>query len=332
MFNLIKNFLIDNPIGRLITKIVDLLFSPVVIVSSITLKIMRKMGVFRLPVGQYILKKIGVFPIIDQYYEPQFIFSDRRFTFDRERVLPGINWNIEIQLELLSNIDYKNELHGIDSLNGNSIEHNGKFYFNNGSFESGDAEFWYSLIRYKKPNVIIEIGSGWSTILAANAIKRNKEEIGKTTKHICIEPYENPWLNNLNVNLERQKVENMGLDYFNKLGAGDMLFIDSSHVIRPNGDVVFEYLQLIPSLKKGVIVHIHDIFSPRNYLYDWIVKKNRFWNEQYILEAFLSFNKEWEIIGALNFLKHNYYDALKEIAPFLKKSWEPGSFYIQRKI
>ncbi|MDR2358391.1 MAG: class I SAM-dependent methyltransferase, partial [Prevotellaceae bacterium] len=122
--------------------------------------------------------------------------------------------------------------------------------------------------------------------------------------------------------------EDVGVDFFRQLEANDILFIDSSHVIRPQGDVLFEYLELLPTLTRGVIVHIHDIFSPRDYLAHWVISEVRLWNEQYLLEAFLSFNSTWKILGALNFLHHNHYDLLKEKCPKLTPDTEPGSFYI----
>jgi hypothetical protein len=110
----------------------------------------------------------------------------------------------------------------------------------------------------------------------------------------------------------------------------DILFIDSSHVIRPHGDVLFEYLQVLPSLNKGVVVHIHDIFSPKNYPSRFLKDEVKFWNEQYLLEAFLTHNDSWEVIGSLNYLHHNYYKNLKSVAPFLSPEREPGSFYIRK--
>ena len=128
----------------------------------------------------------------------------------------------------------------------------------------------------------------------------------------------------------RKKVEDVGLELFGDLGENDVLFIDSSHVIRPGGDVLFEYLELLPRLRPGVIVHIHDIFSPRDYPQQWLVDWVRLWNEQYLLEALLSENPHWKIIGALNYLKHTHYDALHAVAPFLTPVREPACFYIQR--
>ena len=139
-----------------------------------------------------------------------------------------------------------------------------------------------------------------------------------------------PWLEKTGVTVLRERVESVSKNLFSELGENDILFIDSSHIIRPQGDVLYEYLELLPILKPGVIVHVHDIFSPRDYLKQWLVDEVKLWNEQYLLEAFLSGNREWKIIGALNYLHHTYYDELKRTCPFLNREREPGSFYIQK--
>ena len=104
-------------------------------------------------------------------------------------------------------------------------------------------------------------------------------------------------------------------------------------MIRPQGDVLFEYLELLPTLNSGVIIHIHDIFTPKDYLDEWL-EASFFWNEQYLLEAFLTNNKNFRIIGATNYLMHKYYDYFSAKCPILKKQKkegikrEPGSFWM----
>jgi hypothetical protein len=167
--------------------------------------------------------------------------------------------------------------------------------------------------------------------MAIRAIRQNQIELpGYNCKQLCIEPYEMPWLEKAGVTVVRQRVEEVNKAVFSELEKDDMLVIDSSHMIRPQGDVLFEYLELFPSLRTGVIVHLHDIFSPRDYPKEWIVDLVRFWNEQYLLEAFLTNNRDWKIIGALNYLHHNHYQYLKATCPFLTREREPGSFYIQK--
>jgi hypothetical protein len=121
--------------------------------------------------------------------------------------------------------------------------------------------------------------------------------------------------------------------YFGKLERNDILFIDSSHVIRPQGDVLFEYLELLGSLKSGVIIHIHDIFTPRDYLERWVLDESKLYNEQYLMEAFLSYNDQFRIIGSLNHLWHHHRGKLGQVCPILLKQapkYEPGSFWLVR--
>jgi len=205
------------------------------------------------------------------------------------------------------------------------------FRLNNGSFESGDAEFLYQLIRARKPRRLFEVGSGNSTLIAREALARNSQEDPEySCKHLCIEPYEAPWLESTGVIVLRQRVEVVDPALFLELEENDLLFIDSSHVIRPQGDVLSEYLQILPTLRPGVIVHIHDIFSPRDYPSEWVKERMLFWNEQYLLEAFLTENTSWRVIAALNLLRHRHYEALRRVCPYLTPSSEPGSFYMQK--
>jgi hypothetical protein len=270
---------------------------------------------------------VKVFPIRNHYYEPQFDNRNPKRDFSEERDLPGIDWNVAGQLATLGEFTFAGELTDLPRERRGSSE----FFLNNGAFESGDAEYWYQIIRAVRPKRILEIGSGSSTLMAIKAIKMNREDDpGYECEHTCVEPYEAPWLENTGVRVVREKVEDVGTALFSSLEENDILFIDSSHMIKPQGDVLFEYLQLLPSLRKGVIVHVHDIFSPRNYPSQWLQVEIMFWNEQYLLEAFLTDNGRWKIIGALNYLRHNHYDKLKAVAPFLSPDREPGSFYIRK--
>jgi hypothetical protein len=308
-------------------KILDIVLLPFVYFSAWLLKAVRKKGVHRLPFIKRALLQVGVFPIRNHYYEPQFDFREAHKDFALDRHLPGIDLNQAGQLAWLGKYSCSEELEHIALDKSSELE----FHMNNGSFGPGDAEYWYQIIRSVKPHKIIEIGSGHSTLMALKALQKNREEDSKySCEHICIEPYEMPWLEKTDVSVLRKKVEDVELEFFSQLGENDILFIDSSHVIRPQGDVLFEYLELLPTLKKGVIVHVHDIFLPKNYSQTWLAEKVSFWNEQYLLEAFLSHNDSWEIIGALNYLSHHQFDELKRVTPFLTPAHEPGSFYMRK--
>lgn len=308
-------------------KTLDIVLLPFVYFSAWLLKVVRKKGVHRLPNIKRALFQVGVFPIRNHYYEPQFDYREPHKDFSLDRNLPGININEAAQLACLENFTFRDELEHISLEKADELE----FYLNNGSFGPGDAEYWYQIVRNIKPKRIIEIGSGNSTLMAIKAIQQNQvEDSTYTCEHTCIEPYEMPWLEKTAVSVLREKVEEVELEFFAQLEDNDILFIDSSHVIRPQGDVLFEYLELLPTLNKGVIVHVHDIFLPKNYSNAWLKEKVTFWNEQYLLEAFLSHNDSWEIIGALNYLSHNHFDELKRVAPFLTPANEPGSFYMKK--
>lgn len=305
----------------------DMILVPFVYPAAWLLKIIRRVGVHRVPLCKHCLIKVGVFPIRNHYYEPQFDNRNPKLEFSQDRSLPGINWNISEQKEMLEKFRFSQELADIPYEKPNTL----KFYLNNDAFNSGDAEYWYQLIRTIKPRRIFEVGSGHSTLMAINAIHRNHEDDPSyKCKHICIEPYEQPWLEQAGVSVIRKKIEEIEVEFFSELQENDILFIDSSHIIRPQGDVLFEYLELLPSLNRGVIVHVHDIFSPKNYIKKWLSDEVRFWNEQYLLEAFLSHNNSWKVLGALNYLHHHHYEILKSVAPFLTPEREPGSFYIQK--
>lgn len=305
----------------------DRLMLPVVYPAAWLFRNIRRVGLHNFPLCRDAMVEMGMIPVRDHYYEPRINFQSLRQPLNVERDLPGINWNLKGQLSLLRGFTYADELAELSATGTSPAE----FRFGNGTFESGDAEFWYQLIRSKLPRRIIEIGSGNSTLIARKAIKVNTEcQPSYSCEHICIEPYEMPWLESTGVQVIRQRVENVDRKVFDSLQNNDVLFIDSSHVIRPQGDVLFEYLEILPKLNPGVIVHIHDIFSPRDYPKAWIIDEIKLWNEQYLLEAFLSHNCDWEVIGALNMLHHLDYAALKRVAPYLSPSRQPGSFYIQR--
>lgn len=308
-------------------RLLDMALVPFVWLAAWLMREIRRVGIYRFPLCKRVLFKVGVFPIRNHYYEPQFDYTESKSDFSQDRDLLGIDWNVPGQLKMLERLTFSQELLDLPK----ERQGPGEFYLNNKAFESGDAEYWYQVIRSMKPKRIIEIGSGDSTLMAVKAVNKNREEDpGYACEHTCIEPYERPWLEKVVARVIRKRVEDVELSFFSQLEENDILFIDSSHIIRPEGDVLFEYLHILPSLRKGVIVHVHDIFSPKNYQKRWLADHVKFWNEQYLLEAFLTHNSSWEILGALNFLCRHHYDELKAAAPFLLPERQPGSFYIQK--
>ena len=318
-------------IVKLVVPFFDFVLFPLTLLCSLYMKLVRRVGVYRMPVSKAIFNRIGIFPIRDHYYEPMFNPVHLRHSLEKERQLPGIDWNVAGQLALLERFHFNEELVRLPRTKEGDL----KFYFGNANFGAGDAEYLYNMIRLYKPANLIEIGSGFSTLLAHQAIKANRlEDSTYRCRHVCIEPYEMEWLGRLEgVEIVRKIVEGIEVDLFSALGQNDILFIDSSHVIRPQGDVLYEFLEILPTLQSGVFVHIHDIFSPRDYPKGWVVDEVRLYNEQYLLEAFLCCNDKFEVVGALNYLKQHYLEKLAEKCPVFQQdtsAYEPGSFWIRK--
>ncbi|MBA3963703.1 MAG: class I SAM-dependent methyltransferase [Chthoniobacterales bacterium] len=243
-----------------------------------------------------------------------------------KRELVGMDWNHQMQVELLRDVfpRYRQELSAIPR---DREQANGGFYVNNGRFERLDPLIAYCMVRHFQPRRIIEVGGGYSTLLLSLAASKNGE-----TSLTCIEPYPEDFLltmSGLEV-LHKKKVQEMALSFFERLEAGDLLFIDSSHVVRIGGDVNFLFQEILPRLKPGVIVHLHDIFLPYEYPKKWVMQRHYFWTEQYLLQAFFSFNTEFEILLTTCYLAAYCREELEAVFP---NPPEPagGSFWMRRK-
>lgn len=319
----IRNFIIS------FGPILEILLFPLTIISSLWMRYIRECGLERMPLSKFLFNTIGVFPIKDHYYEPH--FNSKKISGSlHNRFLPGIELNIEEQKELLSKFNFTNELINFPF----NKETDEKYYFNNERFTVGDAEILYSVIRFFKPKILIEIGSGMSSLIASEAIAQNKNGNSDfQTEHICIEPYPKKWLKNKSeIILLEKNLEEIDRNIFNKLDENDILFIDSTHMIKPKGDVLTEYLEILPLLKPGVIIHIHDIFTPRNYPDDWIIDKVSFWNEQYLVESILSHSRNFKVMFSLNHLFHCDRSLLESRCPALKNHFtkEPRSLWLRK--
>ena len=238
------------------------------------------------------------------YYEPipdfRTITSER---LERRREFQSIDFRWDDQLRLLNELSaYIHELDEIDHAD-----------FKNDYFNGFDAVVYYSLIRHLRPKRVIEIGSGYSTCFASKALARNAGR-GRLT---CIEPYPEERLNGLRVKVEviQKRVEEIDVEFFSQLEANDILFIDSSHTVKFGSDVCYEFLEVLPALRAGVWVHVHDIFFPHDYPAEWLLKRRLALNEQYLLEAFLSFNREFKVALANHWLALDHGSAVRALWP-----------------
>jgi hypothetical protein len=181
-----------------------------------------------------------------------------------------------------------------------------------------DALTLYMMIRHLKPRRYIEVGSGVSTFFCSLAAQRNASE-GHPLQITCIEPYPFEKLSTIpGIRVLPKKVEDVDIPLFQQLQENDVLFIDSSHILRVDGDVPFLYLEVLPILSVGVMTHIHDVPYPYNFPYPpelWIFGQDwpMFWNEPMVLQAFLAFNKNFKISLSTPLIR--YFDEA-----FLKRS------------
>ena len=290
--------------------------------------------------------------IHDIFYQSGFHFINRHYevpipeeddlAYERNSQLVGIDMNDNQQRKFLNDVILKYK-HEFNEFPIHKTDNPQQFYLVNSNFMAGDGNAYYSLIRYLKPKTIIEIGSGNSTLLAIHAIDKNMEEsageVGYNCNLISIEPY--PRVSLLEVKdrlkeLKICKVQEVELDYFNQLVSGDILFIDSSHVLRSGGDVWWEYCEILPRLKKGVYVHVHDISLPKPYPRVYFDNYS-YYNEQYLLQALLCYNSKFEVMFAGTYFFDKYSEKLACLSPEYERMREayplaePSSFWIRVK-
>ena len=277
-------------------------------------------------------QKIGYHILPIHYYSP--IPDIRKLPpeiFERDSDLIGLDMNDDLQIDFLKNVfpKYLHEYNNFPEVSDNDYF----FSFNNANIVSFDVEVVHSFIREFKPKKIFEIGSGSTTLILGNALSLNCNN-GLLTAH---DPYPGgnvrsgkiPGLHELDI----RKAEEIEPSYFLQLEENDVLFIDSTHVVRIGGDVLHLYLDVIPRLKKGVLIHIHDILFPKEYFKDWVLKNRYFWSEMYLLQGFLAFNNAFEILwcGSYMHCKYNQKELKKVFPHYNPKINFPGSLWIRKK-
>jgi hypothetical protein len=163
----------------------------------------------------------------------------------------------------------------------------GEYAWEGGPFSYSDAMAYYTMIRTRKPRTIVEIGSGWSTLIAQMACAKNG--MGRI---ICIEPYPSDFLKTMSgIELIERRAQEIKTGFFNTvLRDGDLLFIDSTHTVKHDSDCLHIYLRLLPSVNADITVHVHDIYLPEPLQLHSMRDHQIFWNEQYLLYAFMTSN------------------------------------------
>lgn len=241
----------------------------------------------------------------------------------------GINLNDNKQLELLNKLSLS--VSHISFVNNQNLKK--RYYSNNTFFIFTDAIILNGMMNLFSPSKIIEVGSGFSSALMLDVLEDNHE----LKTHLCfIEPFPDR-LNSLIRKQDRikttiieEKVQKISLSTFQELTVNDILFIDSSHVSKTGSDLNYILFEILPNLKKGVIIHFHDVFYPFEYPLEW-VKSGRNWNEDYLLKAFLMYNTDFEILFFNDYMHRFHSELMKDKLPYKEYS-SGGSLWMQKTI
>ncbi len=240
--------------------------------------------------------------------------------------LPGIAMNDAGQKALLQKLSaYKNgpEIHEEPFAPY-------RFHNRNGFFENTDAAVLAAMIPHLRPGRIVEVGGGFSTALMLDVREHRKLDFALTT----IEPYPERLRKLLkpddDVVIVEAAVQDVAPELFRALGSGDILFIDSSHVAKTGSDVNHLFFNVLPLLKRGVFIHLHDIFHPFEYPPGWVLGLRRSWNENYLLRAFLMHNDAYRIRLFNAYLSSRYPAIWKKNGFGWCTTMDGGSFWMEK--
>jgi hypothetical protein len=185
-----------------------------------------------------------------------------------------------------------------------------RFYTRNSQFSWLDARLLFVMLREMRPRRIVEVGSGYSSLLMADVNRRFFDGAIDIT---CIEPYPRSFLRRGFPGITRvirDKVQALPISVFEPLGRGDILFVDSSHVSKTGSDVNHLFFEIFPRLAPGVVIHVHDIFLPHEYPQEWVLGENRGWNEQYLLRALLMYSNAFRVLFGANYAFFRFPDLI----------------------
>jgi hypothetical protein len=245
------------------------------------------------------------------------------------RATPGIDWREDEQIALCRDIlALQDRLQFRVDAGDDPTE----YFAMNDQYPPLDAWLLEAMLQWLRPRRMIEVGSGFSSLVTARV---NRELFGSQMRFSCIEPYPRQFLIDGVPGISgllRSKIEDVPLGEFESLGSGDILFIDTSHVVKTGGDVTWIFHEIIPRLAPGVIVQIHDIFLPGDYPEAWVAE-GRSWNESYLVHSFLTFNGVFEILLGSQFMAARHPDVLAQAFPGwpTAPSRGAGALWIRRR-
>jgi hypothetical protein len=240
-----------------------------------------------------------------------------RDAFTRVSTMPGIEMRLDEQLALVTSLVRARHAEFESFPASAPADGPPGYYRSNGYFNHLDGFLLYALLRERKPRRVLELGSGFSTLLTAEAMRRNRAE-GHAGSVDAFDPYPRAGLGLEaleGVGFQPLFAQDVPLAEFEALAAGDVLFVDSSHVAKIGSDVTRLVLEVFPRLRPGVWLHVHDIFWPHDYPESWVRGQKRFWNEQYLLQAFLACNPSFAVRWCARYAHYHAAGELQKLIP-----------------
>jgi hypothetical protein len=266
-------------------------------------------------------------PLVD----PSEVAAERERLWPTKPVIKGVDWNDDGHRQILSELFPRYmPLYAYPEVlrDGPGLV---DFYTRNSQFSWLDARALFVLIHAWRPRRIIEVGSGYSSLLIAD-INRRWFDCGINVT--CVEPYPRAFLKNRIDGITRlieDKVQRVPIDEFAALAAGDILFVDSSHVAKTGSDVNRIYFDVLPALAPGVHIHVHDIFLPHDYPQIWALDENRSWNEQYLVQALLMYTEGFRVEFGCAYAFHTFPELVATaLAHPKRKSYGGGSLWLTK--
>lgn len=249
----------------------------------------------------------------------------------RPSAMRGVDLALDGQLELLQRLSsFRGECARLPSYTEAASAGFGP------GFGEVEAHVLYAMLRHVRPRRLIEVGSGLSTYFTTLAAGETERATGERCAITCIEPYPYDGLRALTpqgIEIRQARVQEVPVEAFGVLQRGDVLFIDSSHVVRLNGDVNYLFLEVLPALEAGVYVHIHDIPFPYPVTdpEEWVFERRQFWTEAALVQAFLIHNDAFRVRLCTSTLHVSAPDALAAAFPVYDRArhW-PASLWLEK--
>jgi hypothetical protein len=277
-----------------------------------------------------IMRKLGYDAVPANFYSPiPHLSQIPERVWTEPAAMPGVAWDLDGQLEYL-----EAELAPLIAEFDPPLDPPGGetgFYLRNEYFQALDADVLYAMVRWLRPATVVELGAGFSTLVVDAAAQRNRAD-GSPLRHEVHDPFPSPVLESIRdrIELHAHSATDVDAGRFAELLPGDLLFIDTTHTVKPDSDVVHLILGALPLVSPGVVVHIHDFFRPFEYPRLLMDVFGTYWQEHYLVQAFLSLNPEFEILSANHALRRLRSDRIQALVPRVDPYSQPSSLWLRR--